>query len=102
MVRVVNGKIVSDDDHGSSSAYSSGSSGGGWASAASGAPSGSQPMQVLGVLALFYFLFGGSGVGSLLKYPLMAAVLYMALSAANSPRVSSAPGRGGGGGWNVR
>ena len=108
MVRIVNGKVISDDDtmgtpHGGGGFNSAPQSSSWQSSSVSG--TGNSPIQVVGVLLLLFMLFGGSSLGHLLKYPLMCAVMYMALKAANTSRGGSA-GRGGAGhagrGWNVR
>ena len=111
MVRIVNGKVISDDDtmgtpHGGGGFNSAPQSSSWQSSSVSG--TGNSPIQVVGVLLLLFMLFGGSSLGHLLRYPLMGAVMYMALTAANTSRGGSA-GRGGSGGaghagrgWNVR
>ena len=111
MVRIVNGKVVSESDgagapHGSGGFNSAPQSSSWQSSSASG--TGNSPIQVIGVLLLLFMLFGGSSLGHLLRYPLMGVVMYMALTAANTPRGGSA-GRGSGSGaghagrgWNVR
>jgi len=110
MPRIVNGKIVADDEdcdralgvspqsRPASSAFPSSSFGGGSAGAG----------QALVVLLLLYVLFGGGSAGSLLKYALVGVAVYAVLTAANTPRGATGAGRngggggGGGGGWNVR